>query len=109
MEIDNFYHDENNDSLVILNFNQNFDLRFHFQVTTDEEFLNIRFHDSVVGYDSHTWQIYRDYSDNNDLSVENRLLNDTIIMKFEQSNIQHWVNEGTSYYYCDCKQIAVKQ
>jgi hypothetical protein len=109
MEIENIYHDQNNDSLVILNFNQNFDLRFHFQETTDEKFLNIRFHDSVVGYDNYTWQIYSDYSNNNDLTIENRLIDDTIIMKFEQTNIQHWVNEGVPYYYCDCKQVAVKQ
>ena len=109
MEIENFYHDDYVDSLIITNFNQNFDLKFQFQLTTDEEFLNIGFHDSIKGYDDKTWQITSKFDDLSTPVLENRLSKDTMIFYFKQTNIQYWITEGVPYFFCECKQVAVKQ
>jgi hypothetical protein len=96
------------DSLKLMNFADTADLAIEMRNYSDNRFLGIGFNDSVIGHNGQTWQFYRNSSGSTDVNYENTLINDTIILFFTQTNIQHWVNEGVPYYYCDCKQVAVK-
>lgn len=39
----------------------------------------------------------------------NNWKNDTIPLRFQKTNINYYIQDVTSYYACNCKQIAVKQ
>ncbi len=96
------------DSLIILNFADTADLFIEMRNYIDNRVLSIGFNESVTGHNGQTWQFYDNVEDTTTVELENTLINDTIVLFFRQTNIQYWVNEGVPYYYCDCKQIAVK-
>ncbi|CAG5082299.1 hypothetical protein [Parvicella tangerina] len=110
LRINHYYHNDNyGDSLLLENFNANFDLKIQFLPHPDGNVLNYGFYDSIKGYDNHSWTIGSNIDDSTTEVIENKLINDSIILYFRQTNIQYWINEGVPYYYCDCKQVAVKQ
>lgn len=108
MQIKNIYHDKNLDSIVMINFNQNFNLKFQFYSSSNQNQMFFGFNDSITGFDNHSWQVYSDLSNPNTDYLENEIHGDTLFLSFEQTNIKYWVNEGVSYYSCNCKQIAIK-
>ncbi len=89
----------------IQNFDNNFNLSFAYDNQIPNDFLPIGFHDPISGInDGKTWQIYGQGGEN-----KNRLINDTLYLAFEKTNIQYYLQELTPYYHCYCEQIAVKQ
>lgn len=102
------------DSLTIVNFADTFDITFQFIPNyTDQsystEYLNIQFHDSLADYNNKMWWVGSAFFDTTTTVKENSLINDTMIMYFEMDNIKFYINEAQPYYYCKCKQVAVKQ
>ena len=89
---------------------ENFDGEFDFSViqapiSNFPNMISMGFHDSIRDGSGNRWRIFPyvpDYTYNN-------FLNDTILFYFQKHNTPYWLNDGTSYFYCDCKQIAVKQ
>lgn len=91
--------------LLITNFDNNFDLHFLYSNQSPDDFIPIPFFDSIKGnHDLKTWQIYGQGG-----GVKNRLVGDTLNLFFTKTNIKYYFKETIPYYYCDCKQIAVKQ
>jgi hypothetical protein len=99
------------DSLIIINFADTFDLKFAYSLNSSgyENYLDIGFNDSVVDYNAKMWWVGRISDDTSTVVKENRLINDTIILYFEQDNIKFYINEAQPYYRCECKHVAVKQ
>ncbi|GAA0875874.1 hypothetical protein GCM10009118_22830 [Wandonia haliotis] len=93
------------DSIYLQNFDNNFNLSFTYTNQNPNDFLPFGFYDSIKGItDNKTWQIYNEGGGNN-----NRLINDTLYLTFEKTNISYWMQDLVPYYHCICKQIAVKQ
>ena len=97
------------DSLLLKNFVDTFDLKIDYRNMVDSYVLSIGGYDSVPDYNNKHWYI-GDLSDDLNTPIrENKLINDTIIMYFKQTNIKYYINEAQPYYYCECKHVAVKQ
>jgi hypothetical protein len=96
------------DDLDSLRF-ENFDGEFEF-TTKQENFSNYPMYTAIGGgdtlYDSqmNRWKLYAGVSDD-----YNQLINDTIKLRFQKTNINYWIEDVVPYYACACKQIAVKQ
>ena len=98
------------DTLKIVNFNGKLDLRFRFMETTNEpNYLNIGIHHPVLDHDGYSWHVSRKSNDPHDPVKVNTLINDTIILYFQMSNIAFCQAEGVPCYHIIEKQIAVKQ
>ena len=65
-----------------------------------KNFFTVGFFDPII--DSDLKRTY--FSD-----VMSYYSNDTIFMNFEKSNIKYYLSDMVPYYYCNCKQIGVKQ
>lgn len=93
------------DSIHMDNFDNNFDLGFQYTPSVPNDYLPLGFHNPINGInDGYTWQIYGEGGDEN-----GRLINDTLHLAFEKTNIQYYIQELTPYFHCNCNQIAVKQ
>jgi len=114
MEIQHYFSGKNiygndEDSLVLQNFADTFDIKYEFRRTIDPSLLSIGIFDSIVDKNNKSWSL-SGLADDIDTPIrENKLLNDTIILYFQQTNIQYHNNEAQPYYYCKCKHVAVKQ
>lgn len=88
---------------------QNFDGDFTF-TSLQVDFSNIPMyvrigsHDTLIDSETNRWKV-------NSGAVEdyNQLINDTIKLFFQKTNINYYIQDLTPYSACNCKQIAVKQ
>jgi hypothetical protein len=60
--------------------------------------------DTLYDAQANRWKLSAGVSEN-----YNQLINDTIRLRFQKTNINYWIEDAVPYYACDCKQIAVKQ
>ena len=98
------------DTLFFQNFIDKFDLEVEFyENTLNKNTLNYGFYDSVPDKRGKHWFIGSEFDDLSTFKVENTLINDTIILYYKLTNIKYYFDEGEPYYFCECKQIAVKQ
>jgi len=97
------------DTLIFQNFADTFDLKYEFRRTIDKNMLDFGFHDSIVDRNNKSWGLWSLSDDLSTSIKENYLINDTIVLYFEQDNIKYYINEAQPYFYCKCKQVAVKQ
>ena len=115
MEIQHYFSGKNIygndvDSVVLQNFADTFDLKIeHGNNSVDPNILSIGIFDSIVDRNNKSWSLSDQADDIDTPDRENKLLNDTIILYFKQTNIQYYINEAQPYYYCKCKHVAVKQ
>ncbi len=97
------------DTVILQNFADTFDLKYEFRRTIDDNMLDLGFHDSIVDRNNKSWGLWSLSDDLTTSIKENYLINDTIVLYFEQDNIKYYIPEAQPYYYCKCKQVAVKQ
>jgi hypothetical protein len=97
------------DSLKITNFNGRIDVKFRFLQGTDPNYLSLGIHHPIFDYDGYSWHVSGKGDDPNTVIKENTLINDTIILYFQMSNIAFCQAEGVPCYHIIEKQIAVKQ
>ena len=93
------------DSLRFNNFNDDF--VFTQKQNSDEvsDPVTIGVHNPIVDWNGNSWQL----SGPSISSKDNRLIDDTLFLRFNLTNIQYYLQDLVPYYECDCKQIAVKQ
>ncbi|MNJ91895.1 hypothetical protein D3C87_95500 [compost metagenome] len=88
---------------------ENFDREFTFtaqQIESSNLPMYVRIGGGDPLYDSNNkrWKISAGISD-----YYNNWKNDTILLRFQKTNIAYWITDAVPYYACDYKQIAVKQ
>lgn len=109
MNISHIHNDSNNtDSLKF----ENFDGEFTF-TNKQEKFSNYPdlliqtgYHQLLYDSNMYRWKLQ---TAANDEFYYNVLENDTIRLIFRKTNINYYLLDDTPYFYCECKQIAVKQ
>ena len=108
MSISHFYNESyNQDSLIFENFDGEFSFSTIQMNPAPSNFPNvvtIGSHDTLYGAQMKRWKIGSGVSE-----AYNQLINDTIKLRFQKTNINYYIQDLTPYYSCDCKQIAVKQ
>ncbi len=93
------------DSLFIENFAGKFDVGFwNSRYNTDYNYFSFQY-DSITDYDGYSWSVFV----SGDETYNAYPKNDTILLKFQLSNIQYYLQEGQLYFDCVCEHIAVKQ
>jgi len=97
------------DSVILLNFADTFDVKYEFIKIIDKDYLEIGIFDSIVDKNNKSWNLSGQSDDPTTLVRENKLINDTIIMYFRQTNIKYYIPELQPYFFCKCKHVAVKQ
>lgn len=106
----NIVHIHVNDQVDSLRF-ENFDGEFTFTTKQSSpnpsnypNYVRIGVHNPIYDSNSKRWQLggaaYTYY---------NSYHNDTLPLRFQKTNIAYYISDVTTYYACDCKQIAVKQ
>lgn len=93
------------DSMLILNYADTFDLRILHERYWTSNVLDIGVHFPAFDQAGHRWALFDGSAENG----FNRLINDTIRLRFTMSNIVFYFEDGVPYFSCDCRQIAVKQ
>ena len=89
---------------------ENFDGEFMFTTKQSiwssfpEYYITIGFHEPILDLTGNRWRV----SSATDPTY-NFLENDTIVLQFEKSNLQYYIQDLVPYFQCDCVQIAVKQ
>ncbi len=88
---------------------ENFDGNFNFTTYQSSPAnypwnISIGSHDTLYDQNQNRWKIHSYLSEN-----YNQYSNDTIRLHFEKTNINYYLEDLVPYYFCDCKQIAVKQ
>ena len=68
-------------------------------------YVRFGLHDPLFDNNNKRWKIM----DGGDSLNYSRFYNDTLVMHFKKTNINYYLLDLTPYFYCDCKQIAVKQ
>lgn len=102
------------DFLVINNFNNEFDLNYQFSCCSpnipwlEYTCLSYDMH-PCINYSNNRYNIHDYYDDTLTSYIENRLLNDTIILYFRKENTLYWMSDGVIYEDNYYKHIAVKQ
>ena len=96
------------DSLRVLNFDNQFAYNILYQRTIPDNYLQIIWHYGIRDKNNNRWAIYTSFDDTTTTIKENMLINDTIIFYIRKSNIAFWQPDGTWYYDCYCKHLAVK-
>ena len=97
------------DSLVVTNFDNNFNYNYVFKnFLNDKNYLEIAGFYGIRDKNNNRWAIYSAFDDTTTNLKENTLVNDTIIFYIRKSNIAFWQPDGTWYYDCYCKHLAVK-
>jgi hypothetical protein len=98
-----------NDSLLLKNFANKFDIRYGFEASTDPYRIGLPFISPLKDKVGHSWAFFGNGEDSATPHLENYLANDSIVLYFKQSNIAFYATDGEPYYECDCKHIAVKR
>ncbi|MFT5778162.1 MAG: hypothetical protein ACI837_001118 [Crocinitomicaceae bacterium] len=88
---------------------ENFDGEFTFTVkqinpSNYPMYTSLGSHDTLYDSQMHRWKIGSGVEED-----YNQLINDTIKLWFQKTNINYWIEDVVPYFACDCKQIAVKQ
>lgn len=90
----------------------NFDGQFTFEQKQisesilSEPYINIGYHDTLYDDDGNRWKLTFASGISDDY---NYLREDTILLRFDKTNINYYLQDLVPYYECECKQIAVKQ
>ncbi|OFZ01350.1 MAG: hypothetical protein A3K10_00110 [Bacteroidetes bacterium RIFCSPLOWO2_12_FULL_31_6] len=105
---DNIYGNDV-DTMILQNFADTFDLKYEFRETVDDNVFSIGIFDSIVDKNNKSWLLAGLGYNPNATTKENYLFNDTLILYFEMDNIKYYINEAQPYFFCKCKQVAVKQ
>ena len=71
-----------------------------------EYYFDIGVHNPVIDTAGNRWRIWSTTAPE---TGYNYLENDTIVLSFEKSNLQYYIEDLTPYFQCDCIQVAVKQ
>lgn len=97
------------DTLVISNFANKFDFKYHFTCGSNPNLLG--FNPPFPSYDhsNKRWSLTKVDDDSSTAKIENQLKNDTIILYFNLDNIAFYFPDGVPYYSANQKHIAVKQ
>ena len=93
------------DSLKYQNFDGSFDFKCQQENTAIEMRIQIGSHNPIQDYSSNRWHLFGVSSE----PEFNSFNNDTIILRFNKTNILYYLQDLVPYYECECKQIAVKQ
>jgi hypothetical protein len=101
--------DGQNDSLLLQNFANKFDIRYAFGASLDPDRLRLPFIFPLKDKHGYSWAFSGNGEDTTTTHLENYYQHDSIVMYFKQSNIAFYQADGVSYYECDCKHIAVKR
>jgi len=108
MSINYTYNTSGNQHILsFANFDSQFEINSVQSLSSlDPEFLIIYGYHALL-YDSlgKRWKIYSSIEG----EYNNVLVNDTIRMNFQKTNINYYLSDWVPYYACNCKQIAVKQ
>ena len=109
MEIEHkvgFYENGNQiDSLIYTNFDDLFNFSQKQNSDDLEDPIKMGSHNPIKDYSNNRWHLFGVLSK----PEFNNFNNDTIILKFNKTNILYYLQDLVPYYECDCKQIAVKQ
>lgn len=104
----------NEDSVLIENFANKFTIKNKWRPTYDNTVNSSAFdlgvyHPIIDNY-GHSWHLDSEYDTTAPPNrPSNVLINDTIHLYYQQSNIAYYIQEGQPYYACFCKNIAVKR
>ena len=101
--------DGNNDSVLLENFANKFDIRYKFGTYIDPNRIRLPFLFPLKDKLGNSWSFSGNGEDSTTPHLENYLANDSMVLYFKQSNIAFYANDGVPYYACDCKHIAVKR
>jgi len=94
------------DSLLYINFDGQYSFSSQqSNFTNYPNMIQIGVHNPVIDANNDRYRIFG-YGPQNGF---NNFVNDTIIFYFEKQNIQYYIQDVTPYFYCECKQVAVKQ
>jgi hypothetical protein len=96
------------DSIAYINFGNSFYLKNNFNNNEDDYFLQLNGGNPVTDNNNNRWALWLIYQDTLTSDIENTLINDTILFYFKKDNTAYWLSDGTQYYSCDCKHLAVK-
>jgi len=98
----------NTDSLRFENFDGEFTFTYKQEDFSNEPELLIRtgYHEELFDSNMNRWKLL---TAANDQFYYNVLENDTIRFIFRKTNINYYLYDSVPYFYCECKQIAVKQ
>ena len=98
---------EYSDSLRFENFDGEFDITQFQSVSSNapDYQVQIGVHNPLFDSSGKRWRIFSSNLDHE----HNYLENDTIVLSFEKSNLQYYIEDLTPYFQCDCIQVAVKQ
>lgn len=66
--------------------------------------ITIGSHDTLYDAQMNRWKLSAGVSES-----YNQLIEDTIRLRFQKTNINYYLQDLVPYFACDCKQIAVKQ
>ena len=97
------------DTVLISNFSNSMDINFRFNYSTNGNYLNFGFHDSIKDYNNKTWSITIIPDDLNTIEPENCLENNRMTLYFRKTNIKYWMNEAVPYVWENVKHVYVKQ
>jgi len=93
------------DSLIYENFDNEFTFTaLQVEFSSTPMYLRIGGGDPLYDSNNKRWKISSGISD-----YYNNWNNDTILLRFNKTNINYYIQDVTPYYACDCRQIAVKQ
>jgi len=104
----------NYDSVLVENFANQFNIRDKWYPVVDSKtgrsgFL-VKPYNPIYDHNGHRWNMAGRGYEASDTKIENVLLNDTIIINYDQSNIAYYTLDGVPYSdRSDVKHIAVKR
>ncbi len=97
------------DTLVVTNFANKFDFKYHFTCYSDSNFWGYNPPFPCYDHFNKRWSLSINPDDTITKKYENQLKNDTIILYFNLDNIAFYYPDGVPYYSANQKHIAVKQ
>ena len=108
LNIVHIYNEQDDiDSLRFENFDGEFSFTANQLATAPSNFpMHIRIGGGDTLYDTqmNRWKLSAGVSES-----YNQLIDDTIRLRFQKTNINYYLQDLVPYFACDCKQIAVKQ
>ena len=117
MKMTHLYHFDqnngNNDSVLIENFANKFNIRYRWMSLYDKSKNIIAFgigpFHPIKDFSNYSWHLGGWWDDTTTTTIENVLQHDSLTLFFKLSNIAFYSADAVPYYDCDCKHIAVKR
>jgi len=108
------YNGGNEDSVLVENFANQFDIRDKWYPAFDKRVNRpaffIKGYQPISDHNGKRWTLVGRGYEASDTKIENVLMNDTIIINYDQSNILYYTFDGVPYSdRSDVKHIAVKR